>query len=71
MLNCRRATRLLSESQDRKLSLSESLLLKMHNKMCKPCSEFEKQIIDLRIFTRTYAKRDIDALDKDTKRQSS
>lgn len=67
MLNCQSATRLLSESQDRKLSSFENFLLRMHNKMCKPCTQFEKQILDLRIITRSYAKKDIDTLDKDSK----
>lgn len=67
MLNCRHTTRLLSESQDRKLSFFENMLLRMHRRICKPCTEFEKQLLELRVITRSYAKQNIDTLDKDSK----
>lgn len=67
MINCRRATRLISESQDRKLSAFENMLLKMHSAICKPCTQFEKQILDLRVMARSYAKKKNDSLDNNPK----
>jgi hypothetical protein len=44
MLNCHKATRLISESQDRELSLKENMTLKMHTGICSGCRNFGKQI---------------------------
>lgn len=44
MMNCQQATRLISESQDRTLSLSEKMTLKMHVMMCAGCKNFSLQI---------------------------
>lgn len=56
MMNCRHATRLLSEAQDRELSLKERATLKFHVMMCMGCRNFGKQMKELRAFTRTYVK---------------
>jgi len=40
MLTCKEITHLLSESQDRKLSISEKVQLEMHLAMCKGCRNF-------------------------------
>lgn len=48
MLNCQEITRLLSESQDRTLSVMERMQLEMHLAMCKGCSNFRKQMNFLR-----------------------
>ncbi len=56
MLNCRNATRLLSESQERALSLKEGMSLKMHVTMCSGCRNFGRQLHLLRQIARTYAK---------------
>lgn len=56
MLNCKEVTRLLSEAQDRKLSVSERLKLEMHLAMCRGCSNFRKQMDFLRAACRRYTK---------------
>lgn len=56
MINCRQATRLYSDGQERKLSLKEGIGLKMHCMMCAGCQNFGKQINTLREISRSYAK---------------
>lgn len=56
MLNCREVTRLLSESQERTLSLSERMSLKVHLLMCAGCRNFGKQMDALRQIARAYVK---------------
>lgn len=56
MLNCQKATRLISESQERPLSLQESLSLKMHLMMCSGCKNFSLQVPFLSKAMRAYAK---------------
>ncbi len=56
MLNCREATRLLSEAQEHPLKLNEKWSLKMHIMMCSSCRNFEKQMLVLRQMARGYAK---------------
>lgn len=55
MLNCKEVTRVVSESQERKLSFSERVQLEMHLAMCKGCSNFRKQLDFLRMASRRYA----------------
>lgn len=64
MMNCRQATRLISESQDRPLSLPERMTLKMHVMMCTGCKNFSLQIPFLSQAMKAYAK----GLDKVEKR---
>lgn len=56
MLSCKEVTHLLSESQDRKLSLSEKMHLEMHLAMCKGCSNFKNQMKFLREACKRYVK---------------
>jgi len=56
MLNCRNATRLMSESQERKLALAERMSLQMHVMMCSGCHNFKDQMVTIRSMTRAYAK---------------
>lgn len=56
MLNCEMATRLYSESQERKLSFKERMALKMHSLACSGCRNFDEQMSTLRSVSRTYAK---------------
>lgn len=56
MLNCEKATRLLSESQDRTLSPRECMSLKVHISMCSGCQNFGRHLFVLREVARTYAK---------------
>jgi hypothetical protein len=63
MMNCQQATRLISESQDRALSLPEKLSLKMHVLMCAGCKNFSLQIPFLSQAMKAYAKG-VDEADK-------
>jgi len=56
MMNCQQATRLLSDAQERKLSLKERTVLKMHVMMCSGCRNFGEQMGVLRNIAHTYAK---------------
>ena len=60
MLNCREVTRLFSEAQERKLTFSERMNLKMHIMMCKGCNDFGKQIKSMRSLARTFVRKDIE-----------
>lgn len=57
MLNCVEATRLMSESQERKLTMRERMGLQMHTMMCEGCRNFGKQMKILRIVSHAYAKQ--------------
>jgi len=54
MLNCRQATQLLSERQDRPLNLNEKLSLNLHISLCTPCRRFGKQIEQLSDLAKQY-----------------
>ena len=56
MMNCRQATRLLSDAQERDLSLMDRAALKMHVLICSGCRNFSRQMGALRDMARTYAK---------------
>ena len=56
MLNCREVTRLLSESQDRTLGLTERMTVKIHLMMCTGCRNFGVQMDTLRQMARAYVK---------------
>lgn len=56
MMNCKQATRLLSDAQERPLSLTERASLKIHVMMCSACNNFGKQMGTLRNIARDYAK---------------
>jgi len=57
MLNCREVTRLVSESQERNLSVTEKLSLNLHLMMCDGCKNFSLQVPFLRKAMRAYAER--------------
>lgn len=56
LMNCWQATHLLSEAQERNLTLKEQMALRLHLSICTGCRNFNKQIGTLRIITRAYAK---------------
>ncbi len=56
MLSCKEATRLISESQERKLSLLETVPLRFHLMMCTGCHNFSKQIRFLREAMRAFTQ---------------
>ena len=51
--NCKEATRLVSESLDRKLPFHQRIGIRIHLLMCKFCSRYEKQLMFLRKTSRT------------------
>lgn len=53
-ISCQEATRLLSQSMERKLSLREVFLLKTHVFVCDLCQRFETHIRHLRKLLRAY-----------------
>ena len=64
MLNCKQVTHLLSEAQDRKMSLAERVQMEMHLAICRGCSNFRRQMGFLRLACRQYpAPRDPDTED--------
>ena len=54
MLKCKDMTHLLSEAQDRKLTVSERLQLEMHLAMCSGCRNFKRQMAFIRQACRQY-----------------
>lgn len=56
MMNCQQATKLISESQERALSLPEKMSLKMHVMMCSGCKNFSLQVPFLSQAMKAYAK---------------
>lgn len=64
MLNCKEVTHLLSEAQDRKLTLGERLPLRMHLAICQGCRNFGKQLDFLREASRGYWTRSEDETDQ-------
>ncbi len=58
MLNCKEASRLLSQRQDRELSVGERLSLRVHLAMCAGCVQVSDQVDFLRKAIARYAGRD-------------
>lgn len=54
MLSCKEVTHLLSEAQDRKLSLPERAHLELHLAMCNGCRNFKQQMLFLRKACKRY-----------------
>lgn len=44
MLNCKQASELLSQAQDRALGLRQRILLKLHLLACTGCSRLSRQL---------------------------
>lgn len=68
MMNCLEATRLISESQERRLSVPEKVTLKMHVMMCSGCKNFSLQIPFLGKAMRAYAQWEDDAGSEEAKK---
>jgi len=54
MLSCKEITQLLSESQDRKITVTERVHLEMHLAMCKGCKNLKNQMNFLREACKRY-----------------
>ncbi len=55
-MKCREAARMLSQAQERKLSMKDRTLLEIHVMICSGCRGFSRQMDVLRKLARTYAK---------------
>ncbi len=55
MMNCKQATRLISESQERELSTRQRIFLKVHTLMCSGCHNFSQHMHTLRQAMRSFA----------------
>lgn len=64
MMNCIQATRLISESQERSLTLAEKMSLKVHVMMCTGCKNFSLQVPFLSKAMKAYANREDDETKK-------
>ena len=60
MISCKRATELLSQKMDQKLSLWQRFVLRFHLLMCSACRRFGVQMGDLRIFSRRFVDLEAD-----------
>ncbi|MDW6002987.1 zf-HC2 domain-containing protein [Vibrio mangrovi] len=58
-MNCKQATRLLSERMDRSLTTKEKLALRMHVAICTGCRRFGTQMDDIRLLSKHYMKADL------------
>ncbi|WP_018607819.1 zf-HC2 domain-containing protein [Uliginosibacterium gangwonense] len=56
-MNCREATRLMSEAMDRKLSAPERLSLRLHTAICSGCRNFRGHMSAMRQITQAYVRR--------------
>ncbi|HTP94710.1 MAG TPA: zf-HC2 domain-containing protein [Burkholderiales bacterium] len=54
MLTCRQVSLLLSQAQERALSLPERLGLRLHLLLCDGCSNFRRQLEFIRAALRRY-----------------
>jgi predicted anti-sigma-YlaC factor YlaD len=55
MLNCKEVTELCSQEMERPLRLGERVSLATHLMMCTGCTNFRKQMKELRLVAQTYA----------------
>lgn len=56
MLSCEEVSRRISESFERKLSVWEQMQLWTHLSLCRICSAFRKDLVEIRQTTRQYAE---------------
>ncbi|MBX9904567.1 MAG: zf-HC2 domain-containing protein [Burkholderiales bacterium] len=56
--NCKHTSELLSQAQDRSLTLPEKLRLELHLLICERCRNFNRQLEFMRAALRRYRDRD-------------
>jgi len=56
MLNCHEATFLMSQHQERNLSITERMKVRLHVTMCRGCSNFGRQLPGLGTAAKAYAR---------------
>jgi len=64
MMNCEKATRLMSEARERPLSTGEKLSLGVHKTLCSGCRYFDRQVGFLRRAAREHGRTDEQSPDK-------
>ena len=64
MLTCKKTSHLVSEGQERELSLKERINLRLHIWMCNKCRRFERQIVQMRSIMRKDWTQDANPTDK-------
>lgn len=57
-ISCRKASRLISDSLDRPLTLPERLRLRLHLGICSRCRRFDRQLTMLRKAAATLSDKD-------------
>ncbi len=57
MLSCKESTHLISEAQDRSLSLAEKVALKTHMLICTGCRRYREQMSFLHTLCRQHPVR--------------
>jgi predicted anti-sigma-YlaC factor YlaD len=57
-LSCKEASRLMSQGQDRDLTVGEKLALRAHLAICAACRNFDEQLAFLRRAVRRLAEKD-------------
>lgn len=57
MMNCKQATALMSQAQDRALSRRERIALRLHTLMCKGCNNYNKQLAFISETMKRFSKR--------------
>jgi hypothetical protein len=57
MLNCFQASRLLSEAQERPLTLPERIGLGIHLSWCSGCRNFRRHMHAIRLISHAYAHK--------------
>jgi hypothetical protein len=55
-INCRQAARLISDAQDRPLSIRDRLKLRLHLHWCVACTRYQKQVGFLRKALHRYGR---------------
>ncbi len=48
MFNCEAVSRKVSESMDRRLPLTERMMIRFHMAMCRHCARFRSQVMKIR-----------------------
>ena len=57
MLTCKEASKLVSESLDRRLPLGLRVALRLHLMMCRLCSRYKRHLVFMRSALRLYSEK--------------
>jgi hypothetical protein len=56
LINCRQAARMMSDAQERRLSLRDRIKLRLHLRRCLACARYEHQVAFMRNALRRYGR---------------